>query len=118
MGCYGGTGEIRLTLTVGATSIALSPDGKTIATGGRDALYLWDTITGEHRATLAEHGDWVEDMRSAPDGSMIAVGNQNNTVRLWDARTGAYKLTLPSGHAEPAPATLTAAFWLCLQPGC
>ena len=99
-----------------ATSIALSPDGKTVATGRPDALYLWDTITGEHRATLTEPGDWVKDIAFSSDGSMVAVANQNNAVRLWDARTGAYRLTLP-GHAEPDPTIFRADLRLCLQPG-
>ena len=56
------------------------------------------------------------DIAFSSDGSMIAAGNQNNAVRLWDARTGAYKLTLP-GHAEWAPGVYPADLWLCLQPG-
>lgn len=49
-------------------------------------------------ATDVEHGVYVLEYSS--DGSLLAVGSQDKTVRVWDARLGLLKFTL-SGHKAP-----------------
>ena len=104
------TAEKKTTLrlqTQRVAFIAYSPDGKVIATAGRDrtgnTLQLWDAQTGERQGTLETHvdGDSISSLVYSPDGKTIATaGSQaDNTVELWDAQTGAHKTTL-TGHKK------------------
>ena len=63
--------------------LAFASDGKTFATSGERATYLWNTYTGEQIGTLnipAYSGAF------APDGKVLAIGEQknNNTISLWN----------------------------------
>jgi WD40 repeat protein len=49
---------------------------------------IWDIATGQARAVLAGHKEWVKAMAVAPDGSWLATGDANGTLRIWDAVTG------------------------------
>ena len=42
----------------------------------------------QERATLTGHTGRVEAVAVAPDGSWLATGGQDGTVRIWDAATG------------------------------
>lgn len=90
-------------------SVALSPDGTTIAYSQYDIgiggkIQLWDVVKGKHKRTLSGHKHGVETIVFAPDGKMIAsIGKNINGVSssskdkeilLWDAETGNIKHSL------------------------
>ena len=75
-----------------------SPDGKTLATAGKDwTVRLWDVATGSTRAVLYGHTDEVNWVSYSPDGRKLATTGDDRTVRIWDAETGRHESTL-AGH--------------------
>ena len=79
--------------TEGITALAYSPDGQTLATGGGDGVRLWDTASGQVKASLPAGS--VPTLAFAPDGQTLATGSDDGTVRLWDAASGRLQATLP-----------------------
>lgn len=84
-------------------SLAFSPDGKTIASGGGKkessdfSVKLWDVQSGNLKQTLKDHNDDVTVLAFSPDGKTIASGSggfsesPDNSVKLWDTATGSLK---------------------------
>jgi eukaryotic-like serine/threonine-protein kinase len=84
--------------TDGIQTIAWSPDGKYLATGGRDKLvYVWNSSSGEKVLTYARHSTYVYDLAWSPDGKRLA-STSFATVHVWDALTGENVVTY-HGHS-------------------
>src|SRR5688572_26230509 len=55
----------------GARTLALSPDGKVLATGATDGVRLWDAATRQPLRTLLKfEGQWVFGLGFSGDGSL------------------------------------------------
>jgi mono/diheme cytochrome c family protein len=71
-------------------ALALSPDGKTLATGGYDQkIMVWDLATGKVLRTLAGHNGSINGLAFRPDGKVLASASADRTIKLWNASTGA-----------------------------
>ena len=87
--------------TAGVQSVAWSPDGKTLATGGDDKVVrLWDSA-GRRQigAPLTGHTNGVWSVAWSPDGKTLATGD-DKTVRLWDPTTHAQIGAPLTGHTN------------------
>ncbi|HEY9627623.1 MAG TPA: caspase family protein [Coleofasciculaceae cyanobacterium] len=97
------TGEIQHVLkghTEIIHAIAMSPDGKTLATGSADkTIKLWDVQTGTLLQTLVGHAGVLWSMSFHPDGQVLASGGGDSTIRLWDLNSGQLLRTI-SGHKD------------------
>jgi hypothetical protein len=70
-----------------AASIAFSPDGTKLVSGGWDgSVKLWDVATQRLLAKL-ETGEMVHSVAFSFDGSIVAAADSRN-VRFWDVATG------------------------------
>ena len=58
----------------------------------------WNRLVHRDLRTLEGHTDMVQCVAFSPDGTRIASGSRDNTVRLWDAATGDHVATF-DGHA-------------------
>jgi RNA polymerase sigma factor (sigma-70 family) len=94
--------------------VALSPDGKLLATGGKGEVYnrldkikLWDVASREELATLRGHEDTVRLLTFSPDGKTL-VSACAAEVRLWDVAGRKERATLKvaAGGSDEIPSLL------------
>ena len=79
--------------------VAFSPDGATLATGGRAIIRLWDVATKTSIATF-EATEGVSSLAFSPDGATLASGSGYGVVELWDvaAKTNIATLEAHRSH--------------------
>ena len=81
-------------------SVALNPNGKTIAMGSSDGrIYIRNLDTIENKITLSGHKRQVWSLTFSSDGKTLVSGSIDQTIRLWDPHTGEHKKTL-MGHTN------------------
>jgi WD40 repeat protein len=84
--------------TAAIRCLAVSPDGKTMATGSDDStIRLWDLASKRGIAVLQGHLSNVYSVEFSPDGRWLASGSDDGTVRLWNRASGRLVTTF-RGH--------------------
>ncbi|OWK36054.1 sigma-70 family RNA polymerase sigma factor [Fimbriiglobus ruber] len=100
-------------------TIALSPDGRTLATtshasnGGEHTLRLWETATGKPLARPDAPDHDIGDLAFSPDGR-LAITSEGGVTRLWDTSSGKQVRRWKGGR--PAVFTPDGRFIVCDGP--
>jgi WD40 repeat protein len=96
--------DVRLVIKVGhsegVTAVAVSADGRFVATAGHDGTaILWDARTAKQLLAFTGHAGWLTSVALSPDGKRLLTGSDDNTARLWDVDTGK-SLHVLKGHEK------------------
>jgi RNA polymerase sigma factor (sigma-70 family) len=93
----------------GVRTVAVSPDGKTVAAGGLGGgIQLLDADTGIERAAWAAHAVGVSSLAFSPDSRLLVSAGLDRLAKVWDvsAAGARERLVLPHGDM-----VLSAAFF-------
>ncbi|KAG8744074.1 hypothetical protein FRC10_010860 [Ceratobasidium sp. 414] len=84
-------------------SVAISPNGHTIASGSDDCtIYIWNAGNADIIAgPLKGHTGPVYSVAFSPDGARLASGSKDRTIRIWDTQTGHLLVGPFEGHTGP-----------------
>jgi WD40 repeat protein len=91
-------------------AVAISPDGKLIATGAGPAdksVKLWNTADGKELKALGTHGGSVYSVAFSPDGKTLASASADMLVKTWDV-AAQKELKQLKGHEQAVTAVLFA----------
>jgi WD40 repeat protein len=64
-------------------AVALSPDGRLMASAVERTVLLFDVPKNREQAVLDGHKGLVRALAFAPSGRLLATGSQDQTVRFW-----------------------------------
>ncbi|NMB90349.1 MAG: WD40 repeat domain-containing protein [Chloroflexi bacterium] len=79
-------------------SVAISPDGITLASGAwDDTVRLWHLPTGSPRMALNGHSDYVQRVIFTPDGKTLLSAARDGRICVWDVKSGSL-LHVLAGH--------------------
>jgi hypothetical protein len=85
----------------GVTSIAMSADGQTLASGSLDkSIKLWNLKTGDLLRTLTGNAFGVMSIAMSADGQTLASGIGVKSIKLWNLKTGDLLRTLTAHQNE------------------
>jgi WD40 repeat protein len=72
-------------------ALAIAPDGQRLAVAGsrsQGKIHVWDLRKSDVSFELTGHGHSVFALAYSPDSSLLASASEDQTVGLWDTKTG------------------------------
>lgn len=94
--------------TAEIAGLAISPDGRSVATGGFDNMVYVHPLSDESKPGEFIQGRNVHHLAYSPDGTTLASGSCDGLVKVWDLAQGRKRSTL-KGQTKPLHA-------LCYSP--
>ena len=104
------TGETKWTFRpgFGVSAVALSSNGKLLASGSSDAVIrVWDLVGGGGPHALMGHTDSVTALNFSRDGRLIAMGSgvfqgvdETDSIKIWDVSSGSLSRTLTDDFTD------------------
>ena len=101
--------EALVDLSQQVTTLAISADGKLLATGGvindRPAIVVRDIATNKMLGTLLGHEAAITCLKFNSDGKRLASGSVDKTARVWNLADPKFpELVCVTGHAASVTA--------------
>lgn len=82
-------------------AVALSSDGKLVATGSYDrTIIIWNAETGEQMRTLSGHNGAIYDLAFAANAKVLCSSSADATVKIWNVASGERLDTLSQPQKE------------------
>lgn len=82
------------------TAVALSADGRLVATAGADGIRVWNATTADEVGKLDGHTGGVTALTFLDDGRLLSVG-RDERVRVWDVKRNQAVRTMVVPTADP-----------------
>jgi WD40 repeat protein len=80
-------------------TLAFTPDGKFLISGGDDnAILVWEVETGKFVRRLDGSSNWVMALAVSPDGKQLAAGGFDKMIRIWDLAAGTKVKDIPANN--------------------
>ncbi|MDY6897728.1 MAG: pentapeptide repeat-containing protein, partial [Cyanobacteriota bacterium] len=82
------------------TAIAISPDGKILATGDYDGVIrLWQIADNRQMLFIKAHQTWISTLSFSPDNQLLASGGADFNTKCWNVADAELIHTF-SGHTQ------------------